>query len=62
LYGGVFGAIGFKLMQDFLSALTPQYWTFWLGLVLVVIVLVGRNRFGAGATRLRRMLGGVPKA
>jgi branched-chain amino acid transport system permease protein len=62
LYGGVFGAIGFKLMQDLLSALTPQYWTFWLGLVLVVIVLVGRNRFGAGATRLRRMLGGVPKA
>ena len=33
----------------------PQYWTFWVGLFLVVLVLVGRDRlfrpwtwFGAG--------------
>jgi branched-chain amino acid transport system permease protein len=44
LYGGVAGAIVFKLMQDALSALTPQYWTFWLGLFLVVLVRVGRDR------------------
>jgi branched-chain amino acid transport system permease protein len=44
LYGGVAGAIIFKLMQDALSTLTPQYWTFWLGLFLVVLVLVGRER------------------
>ena len=44
LYGGVLGAIVFKLMQDSLSAITPQYWTFWLGLFLVVLVLVGRER------------------
>jgi branched-chain amino acid transport system permease protein len=44
LYGGVAGAIVFKLMQDFLSAITPQYWTFWIGLFLVVLVLVGRDR------------------
>ena len=44
LYGGVAGAIIFKLMQDALSAITPQYWTFWLGLFLVVLVLVGRDR------------------
>ena len=44
LWGGVFGAIVFKVMQDFLSAITPQYWTFWLGLFLVVLVLVGRDR------------------
>ncbi|MDB5633994.1 MAG: transporter permease, partial [Tardiphaga sp.] len=24
--------------------ITPQYWQFWIGLVLVVIVLVGRAR------------------
>jgi branched-chain amino acid transport system permease protein len=47
LYGGLIGALIFKLMQDYLSALTPQYWPFWIGLVLVVIVLVGRERFGA---------------
>jgi branched-chain amino acid transport system permease protein len=44
LYGGVTGAIVFKLMQDWLSSITPQYWTFWLGLFLVVLVLVGRDR------------------
>ncbi|KQP18175.1 branched-chain amino acid ABC transporter permease [Pseudorhodoferax sp. Leaf267] len=44
LYGGVAGAIVFKLMHDLLSSITPQYWTFWLGLFLVVLVLVGRER------------------
>ncbi len=44
LYGGVAGAVVFKLMQDALSSITPQYWTFWLGLFLVVLVLVGRDR------------------
>ena len=44
LYGGVAGAIVFKLMQDALSAVTPQYWTFWIGLFLVVLVMVGRER------------------
>jgi branched-chain amino acid transport system permease protein len=44
LYGGIFGAAVFKVMQDVLSNITPQYWTFWLGLFLVVLVLVGRER------------------
>ena len=44
LYGGVLGAVVFKLMQDALSSITPQYWTFWIGLFLVVLVLVGRER------------------
>jgi len=44
LYGGIFGAIVFKLLHDAISVLTPQYWTFWLGLFLVVLVLVGRDR------------------
>jgi branched-chain amino acid transport system permease protein len=58
LYGGIAGAIVFKLMQDAISAITPQYWTFWLGLFLVVLVLVGRDRlirpwtwFGKGSAR-----------
>lgn len=45
LYGGIFGAIVFKLLHDVISAWTPQYWNFWLGLFLVVLVLVGRERF-----------------
>jgi branched-chain amino acid transport system permease protein len=44
LYGGLIGALAFKLMQDYLATLTPQYWPFWIGLLLVVIVLVGRER------------------
>ena len=44
LYGGVTGAIVFKVMQDWISAITPQYWTFWIGLFLVVLVMVGRER------------------
>jgi branched-chain amino acid transport system permease protein len=44
LYGGVAGAIVFKVLQDWLSAVTPQYWMFWIGLILVLLVLVGRER------------------
>jgi branched-chain amino acid transport system permease protein len=44
LYGGIFGAIVFKLLHDLVSAWTPQYWNFWLGLFLVVLVMVGRER------------------
>lgn len=44
LYGGVIGAVVFKLMHDVISNITPQYWTFWMGLFLVVLVMVGRER------------------
>ena len=44
LYGGLIGAVVFKMLQEFFSTITPQYWQFWIGLVLVVIVLVGRQR------------------
>jgi branched-chain amino acid transport system permease protein len=44
LYGGLIGAVIFKFMQDTLANLTPQYWQFWIGLVLVLIVLIGRER------------------
>jgi branched-chain amino acid transport system permease protein len=43
LYGGLIGAIGFKVLQDILAGLTPQYWQFWIGAILVVIVLTGRK-------------------
>ncbi|WP_293603930.1 branched-chain amino acid ABC transporter permease [Polaromonas sp. UBA4122] len=58
LYGGVAGAIVFKLMQDALSAITPQYWTFWIGLFLVVLVLVGRERLIRPWTWFPRIFGG----
>jgi branched-chain amino acid transport system permease protein len=42
LYGGLIGAVLFKLVQDYLANVTPQYWQFWLGLVLVTMIMFGR--------------------
>ena len=54
LYGGVAGAIVFKLLQNWLSAVTPQYWMFWIGLILVILVLVGRDRLFKPSTWFKR--------
>ena len=43
LYGALVGAGLFKLMYDVLAAATPQYWQFWLGLALVLLVLFARG-------------------
>jgi len=62
LYGGLIGAVVFRMLQEFFSNLTPQYWQFWIGLVLVVIVLVGRARMHRWAlwapNRILGLLGG----
>jgi branched-chain amino acid transport system permease protein len=65
LYGGILGALGFKLLQDALSSLTAHYWHFWIGLILVALVMVGRERLTAGfagvakaiEARVRRLVG-----
>jgi branched-chain amino acid transport system permease protein len=61
LYGGLIGAVAFKLLQEFFSTITPQYWQFWIGLVLVVVVLVGRDRINRwmqwGPRQVRRLFG-----
>jgi len=44
LWGGLVGAIAFKVLHDLISAVTTQYWTFWIGLFLVVLMLVGREK------------------
>jgi branched-chain amino acid transport system permease protein len=54
LYGGLVGAVVFKVLQDVLSVLTPQYWQFWIGAILVIIVLVGREMMAQRATSLWR--------
>jgi branched-chain amino acid transport system permease protein len=54
LYGGLFGAIALRLLHDRIAAWTPQYWTFWIGLFLVVLVLVGRERLLKPWTWARR--------
>jgi branched-chain amino acid transport system permease protein len=44
LWGGIIGAVVFKTLHSLISAWTPQYWTFWLGLFLVLLMLLGRER------------------
>jgi branched-chain amino acid transport system permease protein len=52
LYGGLIGAVVFTVLRDYLSLITPQYWMFWIGLILVIIVLVGRDRITRWQTLL----------
>jgi branched-chain amino acid transport system permease protein len=55
LYGGLIGAVVFKIMQDYLAQWTPQYWPFWIGLMLVLLVLVGRERIGSWTLPIRSL-------
>ncbi|MDO1583302.1 branched-chain amino acid ABC transporter permease [Rhizobium oryzicola] len=54
LYGGVVGAIIFTLLRDWLSVVTPQYWMFWIGLILIALVLIGRERLTRWPALLNR--------
>jgi branched-chain amino acid transport system permease protein len=39
LYGGLVGAIIFMIARDQFSGLNPQLWYFWIGLLLVAVVM-----------------------
>jgi branched-chain amino acid transport system permease protein len=39
LYGGLVGAVIFMVARDQFSGIAPQYWYFWIGLLLVLVVL-----------------------
>jgi branched-chain amino acid transport system permease protein len=56
LYGGLIGAAIFRMLQELFSTITPQYWQFWIGLVLVVIVLLGRQRLHRGVLFLPNLV------
>lgn len=43
LYGALLGAGVFVLVQDKVASINPVYWQFWIGLLLVIIVMVGRG-------------------
>ena len=43
LYGGLVGAAVFMIAHHYLSDLNPVYWQFWLGLLLVVVVMFARG-------------------
>ena len=57
LYGGLIGATVFMIAHHYLSGMNPVYWQFWLGLLLVVVVMFARGgimgAFEAVANRVR---------
>ena len=42
LYGGLIGALIYRFAQDILSDLSARYWQYWIGFVLIMMVLFGR--------------------
>ena len=40
LYGGLVGAIVYMVARDQFSGLNPQYWYFWIGLLLIAVVML----------------------
>jgi branched-chain amino acid transport system permease protein len=44
LYGGMIGALTFLIAQKWIGNITPQYWEFWVGIVLIAVALFGRER------------------
>jgi len=56
LYGGLIGAAVFTLAYQYLSSLNPVYWQFWLGALLIAIVLFGRGGVLGACQRLSHWL------
>jgi branched-chain amino acid transport system permease protein len=52
LYGGLVGAIIFMVARDQFSGIEPQYWYFWIGVLLVVVVMFLPNGVLGGLSKL----------
>jgi len=56
LYGGLLGAIVYMVARDQFSGLNPQYWYFWIGLLLIAVVLLLPNGLLGGLSALAARL------
>ena len=52
LYGGLIGAVIFLVARDRFSGLNPQYWYFWMGALLVLVVMLLPDGVLGGLSRL----------
>jgi branched-chain amino acid transport system permease protein len=57
LYGGLIGAAIYMVARDRFSGLTPQYWYFWIGLLLIAVVMLLPNGILGGLSQAARRLG-----
>lgn len=56
LYGGFIGAALFLIAQDRLATLSPEYWLFWLGILLIVTTLFLDAGVMGGLLRIEMLL------
>src|SRR6266852_5853112 len=52
LYGGILGAIVYMVARDQFSGINPQYWYFWIGMLLIAVVIFLPNGVLGGLARL----------
>jgi branched-chain amino acid transport system permease protein len=56
LYGAILGAAIFLIARDQLAGMNPQYWYFWIGLLLMIVVLfLPRGLLGGLESLARRV-------
>ena len=54
LYGGIIGAIIYMVARDQFSGMNPQYWYFWIGLLLIAVVMLLPNGILGGLSALHK--------
>ncbi|MDB5407465.1 MAG: branched-chain amino acid transport system permease [Rhodospirillales bacterium] len=63
LYGGLVGAAIYMVARDQFSGINPQYWYFWIGMLLILVVIFLPNGILGGLAKLvkagRRSDGGA---
>ena len=52
LYGGLIGAAIFMIARDQFSGIVPQYWYFWIGILLVAVVMFLPNGILGGLSKI----------
>ena len=60
LYGGLVGAVVYMVARDQFSGLNPQYWYFWIGLLLIAVVMLLPNGILGGLAHLAQRVRGKP--
>ena len=61
LYGGIVGSLIYMVARDQFSGTNPQYWYFWIGLLLVAVVMFLPNGILGGLDRWRQSMRGRAK-
>ena len=52
LYGGLVGAVIYMVARDQFSGINPQYWYFWIGMLLILVVIFLPNGIIGGLAKL----------